>query len=63
MTIKALVVLVALLLLAGMIGRSLGLRGVGKRKTPPIEAARKCPTCEAYVFGSAGCDRPDCPRE
>ncbi len=60
MTGKALVIVLALMLLAGMVGRSLGIRGASRPKTPPIETARKCPTCGAYLVGSAQCDRPGC---
>lgn len=62
MTLKAALILVALLLLAGMIGRSFAPRVDNPRKRPVVEAARKCPACGAYVLGDAACARADCPR-
>jgi hypothetical protein len=53
-------VVLALLLLAGMIGRSFGAR-VGKRKDAAIEPARKCDVCGAYALADAPCARADCP--
>ena len=62
MTLKAILILLALVLLAGMIGRSFAAR-VGKAgKGPVVEAARKCPACGAYVLADARCARADCPR-
>ncbi len=62
MTLKAAIILVGLLLLAGMIGRSLAPR-VERRKGRAVEAARKCPVCETYVLTDAACARADCPRD
>lgn len=61
MTLKALLVLLALLALAGMIARRLG-PPARKTRRPAIEAARKCAACGAYVLAGAPCARPDCPQ-
>lgn len=60
MTLKAAIVLFALMLLAGMISKRFGPR-VDRPKGPEIEAARKCPTCGAYALAGALCGRADCP--
>jgi hypothetical protein len=61
--LKGALLLLALLLAFGLLGKLLG-GGARAEKRPPIEAARKCPRCDAYVLGSeAGpCGRPDCPQ-
>jgi Fe-S-cluster-containing hydrogenase component 2 len=61
MTLKAVLVVVALMLLAGMIGRRFAPR-VDRRRQPAVEAAQKCPACGAYRLADAPCDRADCPR-
>ena len=62
MTFKAVLILLALLVLAGMIGHSFAPRVDRPRKRPVVEAASKCPTCGAYVLADASCARADCPR-
>jgi hypothetical protein len=58
-TLKLAIIALALLLVAGMIGRSLAPR-VGRPKPGrAVEAARKCSSCGAYAL--ARCDRSDCP--
>lgn len=62
MSFKLLVVLAALTLLAGMLGKRFGRGGQDRKpKGPPIEAARKCPACGVYVMAGARCDQADCP--
>jgi hypothetical protein len=62
MIFKIALVLLALALLAGMIGKA-GRRPVDRTKAKPIEAARKCPVCGVYVLGeSASCGNRDCPQ-
>jgi hypothetical protein len=52
------VALLLLLFLAVLAGLRL-LRRIGQRQAPPpIEAARRCPDCEAWVVEP--CARPDC---
>ena len=61
--INRLIVLVLLgLLVAGLI-RRWTRPAVTRTRARPIEAARKCPACEAYVLGASPepCDRADCP--
>lgn len=60
MTFKAALILVALMLLAGMLRKKFG-PPAGRGKGPAIEAAQKCPTCDAYVLAGAPCARSDCP--
>lgn len=62
MTLKAILIIAALLLLAGMIGRSLAPRVDKAARGKAVEAARKCPACGAYALEGAACDRADCPR-
>lgn len=61
MTLKAAMLLLALLLIVGMLGKWRSPR-VDKSGNRPIEAARKCAVCDAYVLGSAPCERTDCPQ-
>jgi hypothetical protein len=61
MIVRLALLLLALLLVLAMLGR--WRRRVGRRPpAPPIEAARRCPDCDAYVVGSRPdpCARPDC---
>ncbi|MBA3326248.1 MAG: hypothetical protein H0T41_13585 [Rhodobacteraceae bacterium] len=62
MTFKAVLILLALLLLAGMIGRSFAPRVDRPRNGRAVEAAQKCPACGAYALKGALCGRADCPR-
>lgn len=62
MTMKAAMLILALLLIVGIVGKWRRPRVDGARR-PPIEAAQKCAVCDAYVIASASCDRPDCPRQ
>jgi hypothetical protein len=62
MIVRSALVLLALMLVVAVLGRwrrqHLG-RGPAP---PPIESARRCPDCDAYVFGPRPepCARPDC---
>lgn len=63
-SVKLFVILAALMLLAGMLGRQFGRKGSAvdhKKKRPAVEAARKCPACGAYAMDGARCEREDCP--
>lgn len=60
MTLKAVLVLAALALLAGMLRRRFAPPS-RRPRGPVIEAAQKCPSCGAYVLAGAPCARPDCP--
>jgi hypothetical protein len=60
MIVRAALVLLALLVVVAALGR---WRRIASRPgPPPIESARRCPDCEAYVFGPRPepCARPDC---
>jgi hypothetical protein len=62
--ITRLIVLVLLgLLIAGLIRKWMGPALPRDRRGPPIEPARKCPDCDAYVLGASPepCERSDCP--
>ena len=61
MTFKAVLLVLALMLLAGMIGRRFAPRA-GRRDKPAVEAAQKCPTCGAYTLAGAPCERAGCAR-
>jgi len=60
MIVRAALLLLLLLIVLAAIGR---WRRIGQRPAPPrIESARRCPDCDAYVFGPRPepCERPDC---
>ena len=62
MTAKLALLLLAALLVVGMIGKWRAPK-VDRTRGKPIEAARKCVVCDAYVLGgAAGCARADCPQ-
>jgi hypothetical protein len=64
--LKGALLLLALVLAFGLAGKLLGGGGARAGKPrPPIEVARKCPRCDAYVLGSeaGSCGRPDCPQD
>jgi hypothetical protein len=61
MIVRAALLLLALLLVLAVLGR--WRRRVGRDSARPrVEAARRCPDCDAYVFGPRPepCGRPDC---
>jgi len=62
MIVRLALLLLAVILVLGVVKR-LGKRRVGRPPAPPpIEAARRCPDCDAYVVGDRPepCARPDC---
>ena len=62
MTTKILLILFALLALASLLSRKRPPE-VRRDRAPRVEAAAKCPVCDAYVLaGAAKCGRGDCPR-
>jgi hypothetical protein len=61
-TLKAAIIVLGLLLLAGMVGRALAPR-VDRRRSTAIEPAEKCPACGAYAVAGATCGRADCTRD
>lgn len=62
MTVKLAMIVLALVLLAGAIGKRIGAAGGrrGRPRRPAVEAARKCPTCGDWVMEGARCLRPGC---
>lgn len=62
--IARVIVLVLLgLLIAGLIRKWMGPALPRDRRAQPIESARKCPQCDAYVLDASPepCERSDCP--
>ena len=59
---RAVMLLVAVVLLLAMIGKWTTPRVPPRRSGPTVELARKCPDCDAYVLGSrpTPCERADC---
>jgi hypothetical protein len=61
MIVRLALLLLVLMLVLALLGR--WRRRIGRRPAPPpIEAARRCPDCDAYVFGlrPEPCARADC---
>ncbi len=61
MTVKIAMLVLALLILAGAVRKWRRPPTVGGARARPIEAARKCVRCDAYVVDPASCARADCP--
>ena len=60
MIVRAALLLVVLLIVLAALGR---WRRIAQRPAPPpIESARRCPVCDAWVVGPRPepCARPDC---
>jgi hypothetical protein len=62
MITRAIVLVLVGLMIAGLI-RKWTRPAVPGARTRPIESARKCPACDAYVLGAnpEPCGRGDCP--
>ena len=59
---RAVILLIAVSLLVAMIGKLRAPRVPPGPAKPAVQAARKCPVCDAYVLGSnpSPCARDDC---
>jgi hypothetical protein len=63
MITRAIVLVLLGLLIAGLIRKWMDPALPRGRRAAPIESARKCPVCDAYVLGASPepCERGDCP--
>jgi hypothetical protein len=63
MITRVIVLVLVGLLVAGLIRKWMGPTLPRDRRAEPIQSARKCPTCDAYVLGASPepCERGDCP--
>ena len=62
MIVRAALLLLVALLVLGVINKWRRAQ-LSRREPPPrVQAARKCPACDAYVLGNdpEPCARPDC---
>jgi hypothetical protein len=63
MIVRAALLLAILILVLAIIGRAGSKRVGGERQRPRVQAARKCPSCDAYVLVDRPepCSRAGCP--